>query len=391
MYKITKEIKKDNNELLRISIAGKVDSNNAALVEKELMDIVHENANLPIVINAKELEYISSAGLRVILKLVKIDPELEIINVCNDVYEIFEMTGFTEMVTIKKAYREFSVDGCTIIGEGAKGIVYRYNDDTIIKVYKKDDCLPQIQRERELAKKAFILGIPTAISYDCVMVGDNYGSVFELLDCKSLSQLIQADPDNIEKYAKGFADLLKQIHSTRVRSSDFSNGKSILTEWIDFSRNYLDEEITNKLSNMVRDLPERLTLIHGDYHTNNVMVQNGELLLIDMDTLCYGHPIIELGIVDFTYNTYNDIKRGNVEEFLGISHDQAKAVYKIFLKEYFETDDEDELKKYTDKIDLISYLRVIKHVSRRDCDKVKIDKAVSEIKRLIDGIDTLDF
>lgn len=391
MYKITKEIKKDNNEVLRILIAGKVDSNNAALVEKELMDIVHENANLPIVINAEELEYISSAGLRVILKLVKIDPELEIINVCNDVYEIFEMTGFTEMVTIKKAYRKFSVDGCTIIGEGAKGIVYRYNDDTIIKVYKKDDCLPQIQRERELAKKAFILGIPTAISYDCVMVGDKYGSVFELLDCKSLSQLIQADPDNIEKYAKGFADLLKQIHSTRVRSSDFSNGKRILTEWIDFSRYYLGEEITNKLSNMVRDLPERLTLIHGDYHTNNVMVQNGELLLIDMDTLCYGHPIIELAIVDFTYNTYNDIKRGNVEEFLGISHDQAKEVYKIFLREYFETDDEEELKKYTDKMDLISYLRVIKHVSRRDCDKVKIDKAVSEIKRLIDGIDTFDF
>ena len=42
-----------------------------------------------------------------------------------------DMTGFTEMVTIEKAYQRMSVDGCEFIAKGANGAVYRYDDETI--------------------------------------------------------------------------------------------------------------------------------------------------------------------------------------------------------------------------------------------------------------------
>lgn len=145
-------------------------------------------------IDAKNLEYISSAGLRILLRLRKEDPNLAIVDVSSEVYDILDMTGFTEMMTVKKAYRRLSADGCEMIGKGANGAVYRYDEETIIKVYFNPDALPEIQRERELARKALVLGINTAIPYDIVRIGEGYGTVMELLAASSLSKMIKKIP-----------------------------------------------------------------------------------------------------------------------------------------------------------------------------------------------------
>ena len=73
-------------------IKGKIDTTNAAEFEKEIM------AAKPTEIDASQLEYISSSGLRVLMKLRKTVGEVTIANVSTDVYEIFEVTGFTEIL-----------------------------------------------------------------------------------------------------------------------------------------------------------------------------------------------------------------------------------------------------------------------------------------------------
>ena len=109
--------------------------------------------------------------------------EVRIFDVSPEVYEILDMTGFTEFLTVEKRLREISVDGCEVIGRGFYGTVYRIDPETIVKVYSTPDCIPIIQNEQRLAKRAFVKGVPTAISYDIVRVGDSYGSVFELRSC----------------------------------------------------------------------------------------------------------------------------------------------------------------------------------------------------------------
>ena len=181
----------EDNALV-IALNGHIDSSNAADVEKEINQLRDENTFENVYLDAENLEYIASAGLRIILRLRKNYSELKIMNVHPDVYEILDMTGFTEMIDVEKAYRRLSVDGCEEIGRGANGIVYRLDPDTIIKVYFNSDALADVHRERELARKAFILGIPTAIPYDVVRVGDTYGSVFELLNATSLSSFFNS-------------------------------------------------------------------------------------------------------------------------------------------------------------------------------------------------------
>ena len=87
---------------LFISLEGRVDSTNAAETEEALNALRAEAPGTPVVLDCRELQYISSAGLRMILRLRKADPEASIVNVIPEVYEIFDMTGFTDMMPVSK-------------------------------------------------------------------------------------------------------------------------------------------------------------------------------------------------------------------------------------------------------------------------------------------------
>ena len=280
---ITYRIDKD---ILYISIEGRVDASNAAEAEKNIFDIKGTNPGKHTVVDADKLEYISSAGLRVILRMRKEEPSLAIINVSPDVYDVFDMTGFTDMVTVEKAYPRMSVDGCEFIAKGANGAVYRYDDETILKTYFAKDALPEIKQERENARRAFVLGINTAIPYGIVRVGDGYGTVTELLNAVSVTKLIRNSPDDLTEAVKYYIDMLKSIHAIKVEDGEVPDMKETALNWADFVSSHIPEEQGSKLRALIEAVPKQNTLMHGDYHTNNIMVQNGEPLLIDMDTLC---------------------------------------------------------------------------------------------------------
>ncbi len=94
----------ENNKLILYPV-GRIDTVNASEIEKEIMSAVNEKENScnGIIIDMKELSYISSAGLRVLLRLRKsVSVLVQLINVSDELYEIFELTGFSEVLFIKK-------------------------------------------------------------------------------------------------------------------------------------------------------------------------------------------------------------------------------------------------------------------------------------------------
>ena len=91
----------NDKSISRIILDGRIDSTNAQLAEKQIFEGIDDGTE-KIIIDAENLEFISSAGLRVILKLRKAYKDIEIVGVSPDVYDVFEMTGFTEMLDIQK-------------------------------------------------------------------------------------------------------------------------------------------------------------------------------------------------------------------------------------------------------------------------------------------------
>jgi uncharacterized protein (TIGR02172 family) len=359
---VTYRIDKD---ILYIAIEGRVDASNAAEAEEKIFSIKNDNPGKHIVLDADLLEYISSAGLRVILRLRKEEPKLAIINVSPDVYEVFDMTGFTDMVTVEKAYQRMSVDGCEFIAKGANGAVYRYDDETIVKTYFAKDALPEIKQERENARRAFVLGINTAIPYGIVRVGDGYGTVTELLNAVSVTKLIRNNPDDMSEAAKYYIDMLKSIHATHVEDGEVPDMKETALDWADFVAAHIPAEQGKKLRALIEAVPKQNTLMHGDYHTNNIMVQNGEPLLIDMDTLCMGHPVFELGSMFNAFVGYSELDHQNMMDFFGYSFESAGKFWNMALKMYLGTDDEAVCQSVAEKAMIIGYTRMLRRAARR--------------------------
>jgi len=92
----------NENKLLTIYLEGEINSSNAEEVEKEIDEIFSQGGFNEIKLDLSKLTYISSAGLRVIVRLIQNFKNTSIINVPDDIYDIFEMVGFTRIFTIKK-------------------------------------------------------------------------------------------------------------------------------------------------------------------------------------------------------------------------------------------------------------------------------------------------
>lgn len=383
------------NGVLTIFLDGRIDSSNAEAVEAELQTICQANSAQELVLDAESLQYISSAGLRVILRLRKANATLKIVNASSEVYDIFDMTGFTEMIPIEKAYRRLSVEGCEVIGQGANGKVYRLDPDTIIKVYLNPDSLPDIHRERELARKAFVMGIPTAIPYDVVKVGEGYGSVFELLSAKSFAKLLIADPANLDMCVKLSVELLKKIHSTELKKGDMPDMKAVALGWADFLADYLPAEQYEKLHSLIAAVPDNNHMLHGDYHVKNVMLQNGETLLIDMDTLCLGHPVFEFASIYLAYVGFGEVNHENTVQFLGIPYEMGVEFWNKTVKLYFGTDDEAKCQAIADKARVVGYARLMRRTIRRNGNTPEgqaiINNCREQLAQLLPRIDTLCF
>ena len=388
---VTYRIDKD---ILYIAIEGRIDASNAAQAEEKIFAIKNDNPGKHTVIDADNLEYISSAGLRVILRLRKEEPKLAIINVAPDVYEVFDMTGFTDMVTVEKAYQRMSVEGCEFIAKGANGAVYRYDAETILKTYFAKDALPEIKQERENARRAFVLGINTAIPYGIVRVGDGYGTVTELLNAVSVTKLIRNNPDDLSEAVKYYVDMLKSIHATEVEDGEVPDMKEIALDWANFVSAYIPEDQAKKLISLIEAVPKQNTLMHGDYHTNNIMVQNGEPLLIDMDTLCMGHPVFELGSMFNAFVGYSELDHQNMMDFFGYSFETAGKFWNMALKTYLGTEDEAVCQSVAEKAMIIGYTRMLRRAARRpnEADSpAKIARCKEMLANLLEKVDTLIF
>jgi len=383
-----------DKNILYIALEGRIDASNAAEAEEKIFSIKNDNSGKHTVLDADGLEYISSAGLRVILSLRKEEPKLAIINVASDVYEVFDMTGFTDMVTVEKAYQRMSVEGCEFIAKGANGAVYRYDDETILKTYFAKDALPEIKQERENARKAFVLGINTAIPYGIVRVGDGYGTVTELLNAVSVTKLIRKNPDDMTEAAKYYVDMLKNIHATNVEDGEVPDMRETALEWADFVAAYIPEDQAKKLRALIEAVPKQNTLMHGDYHTNNVMVQNGEPLLIDMDTLCMGHPVFELGSMFNAFIGYSELDHQVTMNFFGYTHESAEKFWNMSLKMYLGTEDEEVCRNVAEKAMIVGYTRMLRRALRRpdEADSpAKIARCKEMLGKLLAKVDNLCF
>lgn len=343
------------NGVITLFIIGELSSTNAASVEADMDSTMQGKSFTSVVLDLGSCTYVSSAGLRIVLKLKQKYGNVSVINASLEVYDVFEMTGFSSIMPVKKAMRTIDVSNAEVIGSGFFSTVYRLDKDTIVKVFNRTSDPEQIERELRLAKEAFVLGVPTAISFDIVRVGDKLGVCFEMLDCMSLKNAVVAHPENIHDYVVKYTALLKTINTTECYDPNIPDIKKFYLEKLEVSRPMMEEKYYLKAKELLESVEDRQTFVHGDCHFKNIMVQNDELILIDMDTLSVGHPIFEFAAIYAPYCAFNEDDPGNSERFFGIKEEDSTRLYNAVVDLYFGKDDP----ALKDKIRIVSYVHMM--------------------------------
>lgn len=347
-----------DNGVLTVSLDGRMDTEAAVKFEAELAEICKNNPHESMVFDAEKLLYVASSGLRTILKMAKTEKNFSVENVSPAVYSVFEMTGFSRIIKIRKALRKIDLEKCEKIGFGGNGAVYRVSEDEIVKVNYNPATYAALDLELAKAKEAFLLGIPTAISFDLVDCGEGKrGVVYETIKSRTLGESIQSNPELMEELTERYVEQLNILHAVHTDNPVFGNAKDNYRTQVENASKFLTEEEGKMLEQILDVLPEGDRLVHCDAHPKNIMIQNGDMLWIDMEGMATGHPIYDLISIAVILNGMR-----TDEMSLGICGMDNQTVLKFkdcFIRKYFKTEDPEAVQRYSSMIDALRLIRAV--------------------------------
>jgi uncharacterized protein (TIGR02172 family) len=295
--------------------------------------------------------------------------------------EVFQDTGFTSILDIRKAIPEISLEGCELIGEGANGQVYRLTRETVVKLFVEGTPLSVVERERELAQQSLIHGLPTAITYNLVQSNGLYGAEFELVDAESLSHVLRDHPERFDEFARQYVDVYRSFHSTSVGAGEFPSIKDIYHGYIEGCADWYTPEQLDILRAVVDSVPDRDTLIHGDYHANNILVADDELIMIDMGEVSVGHPIFDFLATAATQANLVELNPAYAEVHTGMPVDLIKRLWSYLVETYFADRDAAEVARIDQQVRLFSKLKVAcAPVLARNAPREIVEASVADAK-----------
>ncbi len=328
---------------LQIALSGRIDSTNAEDFEHELISARNKRPGGEIALDCKDLEYISSAGLRVLLKLEKKEKDsLRLINVSQEVDEILDMTGFSEILNVSRAMRDISGEAGEFMGESGGIGVYRMPDDAIMKLYPAGTPYETVTREREYAKVAFVCGVPTLIAYDIVTYKGCYAMLYEFMKSNTASALIDLAPMKLPQIATEMGELLRTIHACVPASGALPRASALFDGWAEGMRKRLSSQEVGTLRRLVRAIPEADTLVYGNFHARNVFIRKHEAMVINMSGISCGNPLYDLGMA---YTIHVSEAELLSKPLSGLSAAQAKNLWRHLLPAYLGTNDAEKLKE----------------------------------------------
>ncbi|MBR1671905.1 MAG: STAS domain-containing protein [Fretibacterium sp.] len=339
---------------LRFTVEGRVDH----VSVRDFGDTVAlERRRYPhgkVVFDCADLEYISSAGLRVLLNLKKKEKNpVRLINVSQSVNETLDVTGFTRLLEVFKTPRDISGEEVQKMGYSGNITVYRMGDDTLLKVYSDGTSLDAIEQERKYAHAAFLSGVPTLIAYDIVTYKGQYGMLYELVKATTVASLMEGAPWKMEQYAVEMGKLLKTIHTARPEPGSLPKTSAVYEAWAYRMGSWLYSQEIEKLCRLIHTIPEGDTIVYGNFHARNVFIQHNEPLLINMAGISCGNPIYDLGAIYMTHMAELE----QLAQHSSLKAAQEKKFWDVMIRAYFGTSDNNFIAKQEEIIQAAALLR----------------------------------
>lgn len=282
---------------------------------------------------------------------------------------------------MSSAIREISIEGKERIGGTMLGAIYRLDENNIVKVFSPKASYDLfITRENENARNAKAAGVPTIVSNETVRIGNCFGKIYEVHNCRNLVDLILNDRQNMDEYIRRLAETVRKMHSIRVSPSGFRSERELWLNNITENKISLTPDETEMLLAIFEEIPESDTFIHGMCYIGNVLVQDDEFVFIDLGNAAMGDPLYDLTPMYSIFRNHGkymtpEVRNGLLSKF---TYEEAMRIWNVFISSYLGTGDhamivakEKQIRTLDLAMRLYSHLNVPGILSDRNLEEIK--------------------
>ena len=240
-----------------------------------------------------------------------------------------------------------------LIGEGGNSKVYRLDGNKVVKVFHKDIPWDMVHYEYDRSCEAYDAGVPCAACFGMARVDGCPGIVYENLGSRNLLSMIARDKAHLQDYIRDFAHQVRVMHSRSVDTARLKDAKQVFEAYLNRLEGHLcSPDEVSSLKRICAVIPDRTTFIHGDCHPGNVMERDGELILIDLSSCGYGHPVFDLAGMYSIYMlaSQDENRRKHLVPARDFTAPECRAIWETFLRSYFKNAEEAFLQKVQEQI-----------------------------------------
>lgn len=229
--------------------------------------------------------------------------------------------------------KDFELSGGGKFGES---YIKRNDPNILLKLYSAD--LEQMGLDEfNRAWKVYKTGLPCPEPGELVRTADGcLGILFKRIrGKKSFARALSEHPEQLGKLAVDFAEICKQLHSTKPAPGVFPKAKDQYIQRI-MDNPYLTSGEKSGLERYILDLPDADTAVHGDLHHGNVIfTEDGKKYLIDLSEFCTGTPWFDIGII---FRQTCQVPEEMEMELYHITKKLSMEFWKEFVRNYFGPD-----------------------------------------------------
>ena len=271
-------------------------------------------------------------------------------------------------------YKALEIGNLRPFAKGGTGECFCLDEETILKLYYEDFPLEYIRREKDGARTALVAGVPTAISFDPVRVGNRYGVEYERVQGKTLSERTAREPFRARALGGNLARIARILHSAEVRRGGLPKATEHIRTVLP-RVDYAPESAVRRIAAFLDDLDREKGYVHGDFHPNNVIITADGPMLIDMGDFALGSPIFDLATLRFSLFASPEAQMGGRNTFNGLTREEATAFWLGFEQTYFGGGMDRRTAKRLEKVLLLKKLRFERlfgmYFSEEYCEKIR--------------------
>ncbi len=265
--------------------------------------------------------------------------------------------------------REISIEGWELFSHRLNSDSYYSSDRTKVLKLFTEASASIARSEFELSQAVTETGIPTPKAHEMVSIEGRRGIVYDnIIDKVSIMRSIREHPETIEESSRRFARIAKVMHGTEVDTDRFEELPERYYKAL-YKSGLFNKEQMARIREVVVNAKGRNTALICDFNPSNFLMSRDRDYVIDLGNFGYGHPYYDLGIL-YAYLHLLPI-RGIARE-LKTTPDALMTMWRYFMIEYFETEDEAVLAEKEREISDYSLLAAYGFLSTESLGRFKM-------------------